>query len=208
MTILMTTTKPIILASGSAVRMQMLAHAYVPFEAIAASVEEEMLKPRLKHLQVPDRALALAKAKAENVSKSHKSALVIGADQMCVIADRILSKPKNSHNATKQLAQLQNRTHTQYSAVCVYLNGLSLWEHVASATLTMHPLSDDEINDYIALDQPYESAGGYLFESYGKHLFSKVEGDHDTIMGMPLTALLAYMHDEGILKLPRMNSEA
>lgn len=188
-------TLPIILASGSSIRKKMLDNVGINVIVIPPDgFDEDALKATLAHLPPAPKALELAKGKAQFVSVQHPHALVIAADQICALNNVIYSKPVTTLRAYEQLRALSGHTHQQYSAVCLYINGINVWEHVATAHLTMRQLTDEEICGYIELDTPLSSCGSYLFEQHGKHLFSHVEGTDDVIQGLPLIALLNILH--------------
>jgi septum formation protein len=182
----------LILASGSEVRAQMLQQAGVAFTVVVPPQDAE---DAAKDLCVSQgifgnaRALALAVAKGRAVSAQHPEAWVVAADQMCMVGEEVLSKPRTAERACLQLAQLAGRTHHQISAVCVVRAGEVLWQHLGVAALTMRALSTQEIADYVALDRPLASCGSYMYERHGKQLFAQVDGDEDVILGMPLAAL-------------------
>lgn len=192
---------PIILASGSTIRQQMLKACGLTFSVEPSGVDEEALSATLKHGPVEVHALELAKAKALAVAKNHPEAYVIGADQICCLGERIFSKPGTFDAAEAQLAALQGNTHHQQVG-CVIAHGSTIvWQHNASAALTMRPLRAEEIHAYIGSDAPLSSCGSYKFESLGRHLFTKAEGDHDVIKGLPLVALLTALHERKVIGL-------
>jgi septum formation protein len=193
---------PLILASGSAVRRQMLEAVGLSVQVIPPDgCDEEALKQRFSHLAPAEKAIELAKGKAAYVSALHPESLVLAADQICAFGESILSKPATPERAAAQLRQLRGNTHHQHSGAALYLRGECIWAHVASATLIMRTLSDTEITTYIALDHPLSSCGAYMFEKHGKHLFAHVEGTDDIIQGLPLVALLSKLYDLGFLSL-------
>lgn len=190
---------PIILASGSTIRQQMLKSVGLPVSVEPSGVDEESLSATLALLPIPQRALALAKAKALAVSEKHPGAYVIGADQMCALGDTILNKPGSYESAEAQLASLAGNTHVQNCGTVIAKDGAILWEHLGTAKLTLRPLSREDIRSYIQADAPLSSCGSYKFESLGRHLFSTVEGDHDIIKGLPLQPLLNELHARGVI---------
>lgn len=192
---------PIILASGSTIRQQMLKACGLTFSVEPSGVDEEALSAELKHGPVPAHTLALAKAKALAVAKNHPNAYVIGADQICCLGDKIFSKPGTFDAAEAQLAELQGRTHEQHVGCVIAHNGQIIWESATAASLTMRQLSANEIHAYIGADAPLSSCGSYKFESLGRHLFSKADGDHDVIKGLPLLPLLAALHQHYVIAL-------
>ncbi len=192
---------PIILASGSTIRQQMLKACGLTFSVEPSGVDEEALSATCKGVSVAEHALTLARAKALSVARSHPDAYVIGADQICCLGERIFSKPGSFDAAEAQLADLQGKTHQQQVG-CVIARGATIvWETSALASLTMRALSAEEIHAYIGADAPLNSCGSYKFESLGRHLFTKAEGDHDVIKGLPLLALLTALHELKIIGL-------
>ncbi len=192
---------PLILASGSTIRQQMLKAVGLTFSVVPSGVEEDNVKAAHVGAPIPQLALALARAKTLAVSALHPQAYTIGADQLCVHRDAILSKPVTYERAQQQLAKLAGDTHAQHSAVVLARGGEVVWEHHAHASLTMRELSEKEIHAYVAADAPLSSCGAYKFEALGRHLFAAVEGDHDVIQGLPLVPLLAALHQHGVISM-------
>ena len=192
---------PIILASGSTIRQQMLKSCALTFSVEPSGVDEVALSATCRGMGVGEHALTLARAKARAVAATHPDAYVIGADQICCLGDTIFSKPGSFDAAQAQLQQLQGRTHQQHVG-CVIAHGDTIvWETASAASLTMRPLSAAEIHTYIGADAPLNACGSYTFESLGRHLFSAVEGDHDVVKGLPLLALLSALHELKIISL-------
>lgn len=192
------TRAPLILASGSAIRQQMLKGLGMQFSVEPSGVDEETIAAALP---LEQRAVALAKAKALAVSKKHPEAYVIGADQMCILGSEVLSKPGTFDKAEAQLAQLAGKTHMQHCGTAIVKAGQVVWEYEDKALLTMRPLTKEEIHAYIGADAPLQSCGSYKFESLGRHLFERVEGDHDVIKGLPLIALLNKLQELKLITL-------
>lgn len=189
----------IVLASASEIRGAMLAHMGIPFDVMPANIDEASIRDSLISESFKAQALALAGAKAKAVSEMLTESVVIGSDQICSFGDEILSKPGNTENAIAQLTRLSGQTHMQTSALAVYRGGEKLFEAVESAKLTMRPLSAEDIDAYVHHDNPIHSCGAYKFEALGVHLFARVEGDADTIYGMPLMPLISWLHASNIL---------
>jgi septum formation protein len=192
---------PIILASQSRARKEILERAGVPFSVEVSPVDEECVKAALHELPNHELAQKLAVAKGQPVSKANPHHLVISADQVCVVGDSIFSKPGNRERAIKQLTQLQSNTHVQYSGVAVFLRGECVWSHSEQAQLTMRELSDQEIAAYVDWDEPFHACGSYHYEAHGKHLFSQVQGSDDVIFGLALQPLLNFLHKNKYLSL-------
>jgi septum formation protein len=193
----------LILASGSATRSALLKAAGVPFDVRASTVDERAVEqPLLDSGKSPaEVALALAEAKALDVSRLAPDALVIGADQTLDFAGKRWVKPASVAAAREQLALLSGHTHKLHSAIALAENGAVTWRHVESASLTVRPLSVGAIDAYLAAigDRVTASVGGYQVENLGIRLFDRVEGDHSTILGLPLLPLLARLRTVGVL---------
>lgn len=192
---------PIILASGSTIRQQMLKAVGLTFSVVPSGVEEDIIKAAMKDAPIAELAAALARAKTLAVSSQHPDAYTIGADQICEHHGAILSKPGSYDRAEAQLATLAGSTHTQHCAVSVARGGELLWQFHDTATLTMRALSPADIHAYVAADAPLSSCGAYKFEGLGRHLFARVEGDHDVVQGLALVPLLAELHALGVIAL-------
>ena len=190
---------PLILASKSAGRRQALSHSGIPFEAIAVDVDERAIESRLEGADADAIALTVARAKALAISA--KGRLVLGADQVASCEGRIFGKPANLREAEALLRFLSGRRHRLHSAIALMRDGAVIFETVGIADLTMRDLSDAFIAAYLTAvgDSALTSAGAYQIEGLGAQLFSKVEGDHWTIMGLPLLALLEALRREGAL---------
>jgi septum formation protein len=188
----------IVLASTSVARRDMLSAAGVIHEALAAAVDEEAAKQALRHLDGRSLADALAELKAVKLSSRRPGDLVLGCDQTLELEDgTLIDKPGAA--VAEQLRQLQGKTHCLYSAVVAAENGQPVWRHVERAKLTMRPLSDAFIADYVT-DEGAAVAGcvgGYRIEGRGVQLFSRIEGSHFTILGLPLLPLLAWLRARG-----------
>lgn len=192
---------PIILASGSTIRQQMLRACGLTFSVAPSGVDEEALSATCNDLSIAEHALTLARAKALAVAASNPNAYVIGADQICCLGTTIFSKPGSYEKAEAQLTMLQGKTHQQQVGCVIAHQGKIVWERADAASLTMRPLGKQEIHAYVAADAPLSACGSYKFESLGRHLFSAVEGDHDVIKGLPLLPLLAELHALRVISL-------
>ncbi len=197
----MTKNLPIILASGSAARRTMLQQAGVECLARPADIDEAVLKDALSAQEPGALAAALAEAKAARISSAVPEALVIGADQLLVCEGRRFDKPRDFEEAARHLRFLSGRTHRLVTATCVYQAGEPVWRHVAGAGLTMRPLSEAFVADYLAAEgeEVLGSVGVYRLEGRGAQLFTKIEGDFFTILGLDLLPLLAFLREAGAL---------
>ena len=192
---------PIILASGSESRRVMLEDAGIDFNVFSSDVDEDILKQEMVGLPFEEQVVKLASAKAEEVSLKNQDHIVIGGDQMCICNNTIFDKPGSVEKAIKNLQILSGTTHYQYSGVCIYKNGQSLWQYFEIVEMNMHKLSDEEIKNYVKLENPIHAAGAYKFESMGCNLFSSVNGSSYTIRGMPLLPLLSKLREMGVVNL-------
>ena len=196
---------PIILASGSQSRKTMLADAGIDFKTITSEVDEDALKIKIASLPFEKQVIELAKAKAQVVSTNNHDHIVIGGDQMCIFENRVFDKPGSKEKAISNLKLLSGTTHYQHSGVCIYKNGESLWEYSEVVEMNMHNLSDEEIINYVELENPINAAGAYKFESVGCNLFSSVDGSSYTIRGMPLLPLLGELRKLKIIDLNKIS---
>lgn len=192
----------VILASKSAARRKMLEEAGVKFECAAADLDEEALAKKFfaQGVKIEDIAASLAQAKALHVAKENPGALVIGADQTLDIEGRIMTKAASVEDAKDKLRQLRGKTHRLISAVCVVRGDKVLWEEASSAKLTMRDFDDAFLESYTqeAGEALTRSVGAYEIEGEGRKLFSAIEGEMDTIMGMKLAGLLNFLEKEGV----------
>ena len=194
-------TIPIILASGSESRKLMLEEAGIEFNVIVSGTDEDLLKDQISNLPFEQQVVHLAKAKAQSVSKENTDKVVIGGDQMCVLEDTVFNKPGSKERAIKNLKLLSGKTHSQNSGVCIYHNNECLWEYSETVELRMHSLSEQEIENYVEIENPIHAAGAYKFESLGCNLFSSVNGSSFTVRGMPLLPLLNALRELQIISL-------
>ena len=179
----------IILASKSRIRQRILCEANIPFSVVPSNIDETIIKEQHKPDSFDKLAVTLASKKALSVSDQHPNEWVIGADQLCVLHNQFFDKPGNQDNAIKQLAILSGKTHQLISALCIVKNNELLWTHVETTHMHMRSLNQEEIIDYVERDQPFHSCGAYYYESLGKSLFHKIEGDLSSICGCPIQPL-------------------
>jgi len=193
--------QPLILASQSASRQMLLRNAGIPFEAIPAAVDERAIQEK-SSLEAPQEIAALlAHEKALEVARRKPGRLVIGADQTLALGPRLFNKPAGRNQAALQLRALAGQTHALYSAVAVARDGEVLFADVAVARLAMRALSDADISAYLdaAGARVTTSVGAYQLEGLGIHLFERIDGDHFTILGLPLLPLLGFLRRQGLL---------
>lgn len=194
----------IILASSSITRQRLLQAAGLAFTHAPARVDEDTIRASLeaegaKPLDVAD---FLAEVKARKLAEKHFDALVLGCDQVLDFKGKAWGKPASPQDAMDQLMQLRGQTHQLLSAIVVYHQGAPVWRHVGKARLTMHAFSETWLADYVDRnwDSIRHSAYGYLLEAEGVRLFSAVEGDYFTILGLPLLPLLGYLRSRGFIE--------
>ena len=192
---------PLILASGSESRKQMLEEAGIAFDVKVSPTDEDLIKSEISSLPHSDQVVHLAKAKAEPVSIQNPEFAVIGGDQMCVLNDMLLHKPGTKEKAVESLKLLSDQKHFQHSGVCIFKNNECLWEYSETVELKMHNLTEKEIINYVDIENPINAAGAYKFESLGCNLFSYVNGSSHTVRGMPLLPLLNALRELNIIDL-------
>jgi septum formation protein len=193
----------LVLASASAIRAAVLRQAGLAIEIMPARVDEAAVKhaQRAERATVDACALALAALKAQQVSRQDAGALVIGADQMLDCDDFWFDKPADRAQAAANLRALRGKTHVLVGAVTVVRDGAVLWQHVARARMTMRPFTDAFLERYLdaAGDAALDSVGAYQLEALGVQLFAHIDGDHFTILGLPLLPLLDFLRQYGIV---------
>lgn len=196
-------SRPLLLASTSTIRLQLLTNAGLKVTALPARVDEETLRTSLlaESASPHDIADALAESKARKLADKNPESLVLGCDQVLDFKGDLLSKPQDQSQARSQLMQLRSQTHSLLSAVVLYDRGQPIWRHVGRARLTMRGFSDAYLEDYLSRNWPAvgHSVGGYMLESEGIRLFDRIEGDYFTILGLPLLPLLSYLATRGFI---------
>lgn len=195
---------PVILASGSAARQAMLRAAGVPFTVDVAAIDEVSVLESLEAEggKPRDAADMLAEMKALKVSAKHPGALIIGADQILSLGSKFFAKPIDTEAARDHLKELRGQTHILTSAAVIAQDGTAIWREAREAKLTMRLFSDAFLDDYLEKAGPavLTSVGGYQVEGLGAQLFSRIDGDHFTILGLPLLPLLDMLRTQGVLK--------
>jgi septum formation protein len=192
---------PLILASQSRARQALLANAGISFEAVPAGIDEREVQ-QASGLSAPgDIAALLARQKALSVSAQQPDRFVVGADQTLARGARLFVKPAGRAQAAEQLRALAGGSHELHSAVAVARDGEILFERASIARMTMRQIGEPEIGAYLdeAGDAVTASVGAYQLEGLGVHLFERIEGDHFTILGLPLLPLLAFLRSERLL---------
>jgi len=192
----------IILASGSAIRRDILKNSGLAFEVITRPVDEAAIKTAMlaEGASIRDIADALAEAKARKVSQA-ENGFVIGADQIMEMDGQLFDKPKSEQEARDRLKTMRGKSHRLIGAVVICENGHPVWRHMSKTVLTVRDFSDGFLDQYIADEGEAltKSVGAYRFEGRGVQLFSKVEGDFFSILGLSLLPVLDYLRERGAI---------
>ena len=187
----------IILASKSIVRKKILEKNGIFCIVEPSNIDEELVKKSLlKEKETPENiSKNLAELKANKISKKNNNKLTIGADSVIDLNNEIISKPSNRNEALKILKKLNGQKHHLISSVCISKNGSMIWNYTDKASLKMKNFSDQELENYLSKisDQDLYSYNVYQIEGEGKYLFSKITGDEDTIMGLPIKKIKEYL---------------
>lgn len=194
---------PLVLASASPARAALLRNAGVEIEVAPARVDEEAVRAALLAEGAPPRDIAdkLAELKALRASRRHPGRLVLGADQVLVADGTLFAKPASRDEARAQLLSLRGRSHRLLSAAVIADTGTVVWRHLGSARLSMRPFTEAFLEDYLDRlgDLAFASVGCYQLEGLGAQLFSRVDGDFFTVLGLPLLETLGYLRARGML---------
>jgi septum formation protein len=193
--------QPLILASQSRARQMLLADAGIAFEAIPADIDERAIQQQSGLQRPGDVAALLALEKARAVAAKNSGRIVLGADQTLALGEELFDKPADRGRAAAQLRALSGKTHELHAAIALIGAGELLGQQVSVARLTMRRLTDGQIEQYLdaAGAAVTTSVGAYQLEGLGVHLFERVEGDHFTILGLPLLALLPMLRDRALI---------
>ena len=190
--------KNIILASGSGIRKKILENHGIKCEVIPAKINENQIKESLLETNTTPELISknLAELKANKISEKKHGELVLGADSVIDLNGELVSKPTNREEAFKILRKLNGQKHQLISSVCISKNGSMIWNFTDASTLTMKQLNLDEIKSYLAKigDKELYAYGVYQIEAEGRSLFSKIEGDEDSIMGLPIKQIKEYLN--------------
>ena len=189
----------IILASKSRVRKKILENNEISCSVEPSNVDEESVKESLLKERASPEIISknLAELKANKISQKFADKIVLGADSVIDLDGEIISKPENRLEALTILKKLNGKTHYLISSVCISRGGSMIWNYTDKASLTMKQMKEDELTAYLAKisDDALYSYNVYQIESEGKHLFSKIEGDKDTIMGLPIKKIKEYLNN-------------
>ena len=189
----------IILASKSGVRKKILEENNIRCTVEPSNVDEDSVKESLlKEKSTPEIiSKNLAELKANKISQKREGDLVLGADSVIDLNGKIISKPNNREEALKILTELNGQTHHLISSVCISKNGSMIWNYTDKAALTMKQMSKKDIEIYLAKisDNALYAYNVYQIEGEGRSLFSKIEGDEDTIMGLPVRKIKDYLNN-------------
>ena len=189
----------IILASKSGVRKKILEENAIECDVIPSNIDEDQFKEALINEKATPLLISknLAELKANKVSKKKPDELVLGADSVIDLKNELISKPKTREEALEILKKLNGQKHHLISSICISKNGSMIWNHTDSSSLTMKQLNLDEIKSYLnkIKDKELYAYGVYQIEADGRSLFAKIEGDEDTIMGLPVKIIKEYLNN-------------
>lgn len=191
-----------VLASGSAIRAQVLGDAGIKFEIIKSGVDEDAIKQANPTLQPAKMACLLGMEKACEVSRANPEALVLGADQTMEMAGLLLDKLPRREQARDRLLSMRGKAHFLHAGLCLARGGEPVWQHSQTSTLYVRDFSDQFLDHYLenAGEELTASVGAYAYEGLGAQLFERVEGDFYAILGMPLNPLLEALRGFGVIK--------
>ena len=189
----------IILASKSKVRKEILDKNNIPNQVEPSNVDEDIIKKSLLKNKVVPEIISknLAELKANKVSQKQKDTLVLGADSVIDLNGELISKPKDREEALEILKKLNGKNHNLISSICISKNGSMIWNYSDKAILTMKNMSENDLINYLSKisDEALYSYNVYQIEGEGKNLFSSIEGDENTIMGLPIKKIIEYLEN-------------
>ncbi len=196
-------SRPVILASGSKIRRDLLVNAGLAPEVIPARIDEDSIKQSLLAEQAKPHEIAdtLAEYKALRVAANRPDALVIGCDQVLVCEGRLFDKARSNDAAIETLKALRGKPHQLLSAAVIFEDGRPVWRTIGRAQLFMRDFSDTFVQDYVAANSPgiLASVGCYKLEEQGVQLFTRVQGDYFTVLGFPLLEVLEFLRNRSVL---------
>ena len=189
----------LILASKSKVRKEILDKHNISTEVMASNLDEEVFKESFLKEKAPPEIISknLAELKANKVSQKENSKLVLGADSVIDLEGELISKPKSRNEAFNILKKLNGKSHLLISSVCISKNGSMIWNYSDKATLTMKNMTDDELKTYLSkiTDEKLYAYNVYQIEGEGRNLFLNIDGDENTIMGLPIKKIKEYLEN-------------
>ncbi len=193
--------RKIILASKSKVRKKILDKNNITNIVKPSNVDEDIIKLSLLSEKANPEIISknLAEVKANKISMKHPDKLVLGADSVIDLEGKLISKPENRETALKILKKLNGKSHYLISSVCISKNGMMMWNYTDKAKLTMKNFTEEELKQYLSKisDEALYAYNVYQIESEGRHLFKNIEGDEDTIMGLPIKKIKEYLKTHG-----------
>ena len=193
--------KKIILASKSKVRKKILDKNNITNIVEPSNVDEDIIKLGLLKEKANPEIISknLAEVKANKISMKHPDKLVLGADSVIDLEGKLISKPENRETALKILKKLNGKSHHLISSVCISRNGMMIWNYTDKAKLTMKNFTEEELKQYLSKisDEALYAYNVYQVESEGRYLFTSIEGDEDTIMGLPIKKIKEYLKTHG-----------
>ena len=197
--------KDIILASTSPVRKKILNEVGLDFKALSPTCDEDALKKEFiknkPDFSMRSLAVFLSMNKALSISSDYPDAYVIGSDQVCEFDGKQISKSKDAKQAISQLLKFNGKIHFQNNGAVVAKNGKVVFRHFERVKLKMRTLTQIEIEKYVHYDESWGCAGSYKYESLGKHLFEKVQGDYYAVLGLSIQPLLNFLHQEQVINI-------
>lgn len=190
----------LILASTSKIRKKILEDSGLNFKVVTPLFDEDNSK---KNLNLPPKKLAifLAEQKALSLSEKFPDSYIIGSDQVCEFEEKEISKSKTANEAIKQLKKFNGKKHWQNNAVSIAFNDKIIFRNFSRVKLQMRKMTNQEIENYVKIDQPWGCAGSYKYESLGKHLFKKISGDYYSVLGLAIQPLLTFLHDKKLIQI-------
>lgn len=194
--------KKIILASKSKVRIKILNNSGINFDFVYSNVNEYEIKKKclIEKLDAESTALNLAKSKAEKVSLKYKENYVIGADQILECDNILFNKAENFEEAYKNLLFFKNKKHYLVNGISIFINGSNVWNFTNKISMIMRDFSDKFLRNYLSNNKEViNSVGCYFIENEGIQLFSEIDNDYFSILGMPLIPVLNFLRKEGII---------
>ncbi len=187
----------LILASKSKVRKEILNKNNIPNSVIPSNVDEDTVKKSLLKDEISPEIISknLAELKANKISQKNKDVLVLGADSVIDLNGELISKPETRDEALDILKKLNGKKHNLISSVCISMNGIMVWNYTDKATLTMKHMTEIELKNYLSkiTDEALYAYNVYQIEGEGKNLFSNIDGDENTIMGLPIKKIKEYL---------------